>query len=66
MYFGTVIMLIGLPPALGSYWALLFIVPGLAVLSVRILDEEKMLRAELDGYDPYTRKVRYRLLPYVW
>lgn len=66
MYFGNVIMLIGLPPALGSYWALLFIVPGLAVLSVRILDEEKMLRAELDGYDPYTRKVRYRLLPYVW
>ncbi len=33
---------------------------------MRILDEEKLLRAELDGYDPYTRKVRYRLLPYVW
>ncbi|OBB21212.1 hypothetical protein A5761_03695 [Mycolicibacterium setense] len=66
MYFGNVVMLVGLPPALGSYWALLFIVPGLVVLSVRILDEEKLLRAELDGYDAYTRKVRYRLLPYIW
>lgn len=66
MYFGNVIMMIGLPLALGSYWALLFLIPGVAVLVVRILDEEKMLRSELDGYAEYTREVRYRLLPYVW
>lgn len=66
MYFGNVIMMIGLPPALGSYWALLLLIPGLALLVLRIGDEEKMLRAELAGYDEYTQKVRYRLLPYVW
>jgi protein-S-isoprenylcysteine O-methyltransferase Ste14 len=36
------------------------------VLAVRILDEEKMLEQELDGYRDYSRKVRYRLMPYVW
>ncbi|CQD18102.1 integral membrane protein [Mycolicibacterium conceptionense] len=66
MYVGNVIMMIGIPPALGSYWALLLVIPALALLGVRILDEEKMLRAELDGYDAYTREVRYRLLPFVW
>lgn len=66
MYAGNVIMMIGVPLALGSYWALLLIFPGLALLGVRILDEEKLLRAELDGYDEYIQKVRYRLLPYVW
>jgi protein-S-isoprenylcysteine O-methyltransferase Ste14 len=36
------------------------------VLAVRILDEETMLEQELDGYRDYARKVRYRLMPYVW
>ncbi|MBN3509847.1 isoprenylcysteine carboxylmethyltransferase family protein [Mycolicibacterium septicum] len=66
MYTGNVIMMVGVPLALGSYWALLLIIPGLALLAVRIVDEETMLHTELDGYDGYTRKVRYRLVPYVW
>ncbi|CRZ18163.1 methyltransferase family protein [Mycolicibacterium neworleansense] len=66
MYSGNVIMMIGLPLALGSYWALLLLIPGLALLALRISDEEKMLRTELDGYDEYTEKVGYRLLPYLW
>ncbi|MFV8162981.1 methyltransferase family protein [Mycobacterium sp. 134] len=66
MYIGNVIMMVGVPPALGSYWALLLVIPGLALLTVRIVDEETMLHTELDGYDEYARKVRYRLLPYVW
>ncbi|WP_124712529.1 methyltransferase family protein [Mycolicibacterium nivoides] len=66
MYTGNVIMMVGVPLALGSYWALLLIIPGLALLAVRIVDEETMLHTELDGYDEYTRKVRYRLVPYVW
>ncbi|MGA5539654.1 methyltransferase family protein [Mycolicibacterium nivoides] len=66
MYTGNVIMMVGVPLALGSYWALLLIIPGMALLAVRIVDEETMLHTELDGYDEYTRKVRYRLVPYVW
>ncbi len=66
MYVGNVVMMIGLPLALGSYWALLFVIPGLAVLAVRILDEEKALALQLSGYCDYMHKVRYRLVPYVW
>jgi len=66
MYVGVVIMMAGVPLALGSYWGLLVLIPGLALLAVRILDEEKMLRIELAGYDEYTQKVHYRLVPYVW
>ena len=39
------------------------VVPGLAW---RILDEEKLLKKDLPGYAEYARKVRYRLVPYVW
>lgn len=66
MYTGNVIMLVGIPLALGSYWGLLFLIPGLIVLAVRIRDEEKLLQEELDGYREYTQKVRYRLVPCMW
>jgi protein-S-isoprenylcysteine O-methyltransferase Ste14 len=66
MYVGTLIMMIGTPLALDSYWGLVAIFPCLLVLAVRIDDEEKMLRRELDGYDEYVQKVHYRLVPYVW
>lgn len=66
MYFGAVLMMFGTPLALGSYWALLVSIVSIPVFGVRITDEEKMLRAELAGYDEYTQKVRYRLLPYLW
>jgi protein-S-isoprenylcysteine O-methyltransferase Ste14 len=66
MYSGALIMIIGSPLALGSYWGLLVVVPALVALSLRVTDEEKALREELDGYDEYTEKVHYRLLPGVW
>jgi protein-S-isoprenylcysteine O-methyltransferase Ste14 len=66
MYLGNLVMMSGVPLALGSYWGLLILVPGVFVLATRILDEEKMLEQELDGYRDYARTVRYRLLPYVW
>ncbi|MGV0717454.1 isoprenylcysteine carboxylmethyltransferase family protein [Mycolicibacterium sp. XJ662] len=66
MYLGTLVMLIGTPLALDSYWGLLAILPSLLILAVRVLDEESMLREELAGYDEYTEKVHYRLVPYVW
>ena len=66
MYTGNVALMVGVPLALGSYWGLAFLVPGLIVLVVRILDEEQLLTHELSGYREYTTRVRYRLLPYVW
>lgn len=66
MYVGTLIMMIGTPLALDSYWGLLAVVLAMPVLAARIEDEEKLLRQELDGYDEYTQKVHYRLVPGVW
>ena len=67
MYVGTLIMMIGTPLALDSYWGLRRpSSAGLVALRLRIDDEEKMLRQELVGYDEYTQKVHYRLVPGVW
>ncbi len=66
MYVGALIMMVGMPLALASYWALLTIIPGVLVFAARISDEEKALRQDLDGYEEYTEKVLYRLVPWVW
>jgi protein-S-isoprenylcysteine O-methyltransferase Ste14 len=66
MYTGNVIMMVGIPLALGSYWGLVFVVPGLIVLAWRVRDEEKLLQEKLDGYREYTQKVHYRLVPCMW
>ena len=66
MYVGDVIMMVGIPLALGSYWGLLFVIPGVAVLVFRIRDEEKLLTQQLPGYREYAQRVRYRLVPAVW
>lgn len=66
MYVCVLIMMIATPPALGSFWGLLPVIAAVPVLVVRILDEETLLHAELPGYDAYTRKVRYRLVPGIW
>lgn len=66
MYTGNVITIVGFPLALGSCWGLVFVLPGVCALIVRIHDEEKLLVTQLDGYREYAQKARYRLLPYVW
>jgi protein-S-isoprenylcysteine O-methyltransferase Ste14 len=66
MYFGNVVLMVGVPLALGSYWGLLFVMPGLAVLAIRIVDEEKVLTQQLRGYPDYAKRVHYRLVPGVW
>lgn len=66
MYLGALIMGVGVPLALDSYWGLVLMIPGVFVLAYRILDEEKMLNQELRGYGEYTQKVHHRLVPGVW
>jgi protein-S-isoprenylcysteine O-methyltransferase Ste14 len=66
MYVGVLVMTVGSAPALGSYWALLFVLAVVPILMLRIRDEESLLRTELPGYEAYAQKVRYRLLPGLW
>lgn len=66
MYTGNVLLMLGVPLALGSYWGLFLLVLGMPVLVLRIRDEEELLTHDLSGYREYMQRVRYRLLPYVW
>lgn len=66
MYSGGLIMLLGVPLALGSYWGLLAFVAIALVILWRLLDEEKFLKQNLPGYIEYCQKLRYRLVPFVW
>jgi protein-S-isoprenylcysteine O-methyltransferase Ste14 len=66
MYFGALFLVVGTPLALGSWWTLL-LTPGFTLLLYfRIASEEKVLMRDLAGYAEYRRKVRYRLIPFVW
>lgn len=66
MYVGVLVMMTGVPLALGSWWELAILALVLPALIWRILDEEKLLKKDLPGYPEYTQKVRYRLVPYLW
>jgi protein-S-isoprenylcysteine O-methyltransferase Ste14 len=66
MYAGGLLMLLGMPIALGSWWGLLVFVGTVPALIWRLVDEESFLARNLPGYVAYQEKVRYRLIPLVW
>jgi protein-S-isoprenylcysteine O-methyltransferase Ste14 len=66
MYAGAIWLFVGMPLALGSWWSLVLILPFVPVLLWRLLDEEKILQRDLSGYAEYMRRVRFRLVPFVW
>ena len=66
LYFGTLFYIAGTSLVLGSWWGLVT-VPILALLfGIRIGVEEQTLRTGLNGYDDYARRVRSRLIPFIW
>jgi protein-S-isoprenylcysteine O-methyltransferase Ste14 len=66
MYAAALLMLIGIPVALGSWWGALVMVALLPALAWRLIDEERVLLRDLDGYADYRRRVPSRLIPFVW
>jgi len=66
MYAGGLLMLIGMPIALGSWWGLLVILAMMPALIWRLFEEEKFLVRNLAGYVAYQRTVPYRMIPLVW
>ena len=66
MYAVTVWLFLSIPVVLGSWWSLLCFSPYIAIIVVRICNEEKVLEAGLEGYSEYKKRVKYRLLPFIW
>lgn len=66
MYSGALLMLIGVPLALGSLWAALFVVPMVVVLVFRLRNEERFLSFHLPGYAEYCERTHFRLIPWIY
>ena len=66
MYLASVLMFLSIPLVMGSWYALIPFAFYPLLMVVRILDEEKLLTAELAGYEEYKRKVKYRMIPFIW
>jgi len=66
MYASAMLYILGTPLALRSSWGLVPVGALLIVLIWRLLDEERLLAEELPGYTEYQRRVRFRLVPFVW
>lgn len=66
MYLGDMLMLIGAPVMTGSGYGLLIGLISVLLMIGRIFGEEKMLIDELEGYRDYMKKVRFRLIPFLW
>jgi protein-S-isoprenylcysteine O-methyltransferase Ste14 len=66
MYAGAIPLMTGMPLWLGSVAGVLLAAVPLTFIVLRLLIEERVLRQELPGYTEYARKVRWRLVPFVW
>lgn len=66
LYLGVALLMIGAPLLLGSVWGLILSGISFILLIIRIIGEEKMLIEELEGYEEYKMKVKYRLIPFIW
>lgn len=66
MYLGGILLFIGTPLLLGSSYGTIIGLAMLFLLAARIIGEEKILTEGLTGYADYKKKVKYRLIPFVW
>ncbi len=66
MYSGSLLVLLGIPLALGSWWGLVLFPPFLVLIILRLTNEERYLSTHLPGYWDYCAKVTHRLIPSIW
>jgi protein-S-isoprenylcysteine O-methyltransferase Ste14 len=66
MYAGGMLVLLGMPLLLGSWWGVAGVPLLLIGIAPRAVGEERLLRRELCGYGEYADRVRFRLIPGVW
>ena len=66
MYSATLALFLSMPLVLGSWFALSVFCAYPVLIIIRLKDEEELLSRELPGYGDYKKKVRYRLIPFLW
>lgn len=66
MYFATVLLFLSIPLILGSVYSFLIFLIYPFIIAKRIKYEEAFLEKELVGYIEYKKKVKYRMIPFIW
>ena len=66
MYTATIFLFLSMPLILGSLLALIIMLFYPILIIIRLQNEEKLLLEQLEGYDEYLKKVKYRLFPFIW
>ena len=66
MYGATVILFLAMPLVLGSLYSFLVFLVYPFLIARRIKGEEALLERELEGYSEYKKRVKYRMIPFIW
>ena len=66
MYLSTLFLFLSMPIVLGSVFSFIIFLAYPFIIAKRIKGEEKLLKKELPGYVEYKKKVKYRLIPFIW
>lgn len=66
MYAVTIWLFLSIPLVLGSWYSFICFIPYIPIIAIRIINEEKVLENELDGYTDYKKRTKYRLIPFIW
>ena len=66
MYFATILLFMAMPLVLGSVISFVVFLAYPIIIAVRIKNEEEVLTRELEGYEEYKKKVKYRMIPFIW
>jgi len=66
MYAGALLLFVAGPSLLGSVWGLIISLVLIVTIAVRSIGEEAMLKHELEGYSDYMKRVKWRMIPFVF
>ena len=66
MYFATILLFLSMPLILGSIFSFIIFLIYIPLIAIRVVNEEKVLEKELNGYIEYKKKVKYRIIPFIW
>ena len=66
MYAITILLFLSMPLILGSIYSFIIFLIYPILIALRIKNEEEVLEKELNGYNEYKKKVKYRIIPFIW
>ena len=66
MYLATIVLFLSMPLILGSLYSFFIFLIYPIIISFRIKNEEEVLEKELKGYKEYKKKVKYKVIPFIW